>query len=190
MLLGAFALQLGAQSGAPTQTIQLRPISTKIFYEHLVSNDISLGATVKLFPVFVNFQGDDGDGGIKFTNYSIAPEARFYLGKKEGLEGFYIAPYFKVGATVLKTTTTSDDGLREKARFKGHTLGAGFVFGWQWITDSGFTIGTGLGWGYNDFSFDDARVTYSDGTTEVENVDDLTLQFGLPVFRFSLGYAF
>ncbi len=184
------ALSLGV--AAQTNSLQIRPFATKISYERMVTPNISVGVSGKFFPSFLNIESDNNKGSFRFNNFSLAPEVRFYLSKKnEGRpEGFYLAPFLKMGLVRVKTTTRSSSDLEEKAKFKGSSFSSGFVFGWQWITDKRFTIGTGLGWAYNRFNFRDLKVTYSDGTTETESFDNARLGYGLPVFRFSLGYAF
>jgi|GEM_PF-6384438 len=191
LILSIFlAITIGAS--AQKNSLQIRPFTTKISFEHMVTPNISVGATGKIFPVFLNLESDNDKGSFRYNNFSVAPEVRFYLSKKNENrpEGFYLAPFIKMGLVRVKTTTRSNSDLEEKAKFKGSSFSSGFVFGWQWITHKKFTIGTSLGWAYTRFNLGDLKVTYSDGTTETETFDNARLEYGLPVFRFSLGYAF
>ena len=103
-----------------------------------ISPNVSLPFKQTLMDAF----GDNADAksaieSTKFTKFTITPEYRFYLGKKEAPGGFYIAPFARY--TNMKLTqaykfTDSDDSKHTAnvtGKFNG--VGAGVVFGAQWL---------------------------------------------------------
>ena len=186
LLISAFTATANAQKN----NIKFHPISGKLAYERMFTEKLSGQVAIGILPIFLNV--NDGEDRFGFVNYVISPELRFYFGKDREMKpaGFYIAPYLRGGITEVKATVTSETDLTERVRFRGNTIGGGALLGWQWVTDSGFNIGTALGWGFSRFNFDDITVNYSDGTQEKEEFRGLNFAYGLPQFRFSLGYAF
>ncbi|MCO6489530.1 MAG: DUF3575 domain-containing protein [Phaeodactylibacter sp.] len=171
--------------------IKVKPLSFEFGYERVLNNFMSLQATARFLPIGIKGENSDGDAGLGFNNYRIMPEARFYLASRKGIpQGFFLAPYLKAGLTTIKAETRSATDQAANVKFRGSSLGAGFTLGWQWVAQSGFSIDTQFGWGYNRNRFNDVEVTYSDGTREVEKapIDNLTTM--LPRFSFSIGYAF
>lgn len=183
-------LSVVTNSFAQKNAIKVHPLSGKIAYERLFTPNVSGQIAVKVLPISIPI--NDGDGKIGIKDYSISPEVRFYLGKdrEEKLAGFYIAPYLKGGLTEVQANVRSDSDLTEKAKFTGSTIGGGATIGWQWTLNSGFNIGTALGFGLSRFSFNDVEVEYADGNVEREELSGINLGGAWPQFRFSIGYAF
>ncbi len=85
----------------------------------------------------------DAKGGI-----STSVEYRFYLSKKKGLQGFYVAPYLRY----FNQKMLFDDeleGYTFSVDTKLSTIGMGGQLGYQWIFNEIFTLdlfffGTGL----------------------------------------------
>ncbi|MFT4760384.1 MAG: hypothetical protein ACI9XO_002746 [Paraglaciecola sp.] len=176
---------------AQNNVLRVHPISGGIGYERLLAPNVSGSLTLKILPFGISFK--DGDGNkISWKNYAISPEVRFYIkeDREKALAGFYLAPYLKAGLTTIEATVTSDNDLKQAARFNGHTFGIGATAGWQWVTPSGFSIGTAVGYGLSSFGLGDVEVTYSDGSTEKESFKNIGLGMGWPQLRFSLGYTF
>jgi hypothetical protein len=95
-----------------------------IFYERKI-NDFTSG---QLGVAYLNYKFGDA----KFSGLILTPEARFYV-KKNAIDGFYVGPYLRYQNFKLEDTET-----QEEASY--NNFGGGFVFGRQWITDSGFTM--------------------------------------------------
>ncbi len=174
---------------APKQVLKFKPFSFEFAYERAINNSISLQLAGRFLPIKISANDGDGESSFSFNSYQLTPEARFYLAKRETLEGFFIAPHFKYGFLRTKSDVTSDNDLRGEATFKGTTVGAGLTLGWQWIMGKGFSIDTQFGWGYSHRTFKDAEVVYEDGSREIETAP-LELTLMLPRIGFSLGYAF
>lgn len=76
-------------------------------YERLLTDRISVGATVNMRPkkgipfgstvknIVDDEELNDLIDNFKSSNFSITPEARFYTSKRGPFRGFYIAPYVK-----------------------------------------------------------------------------------------------
>jgi hypothetical protein len=85
----------------------------------------------------------EANGGI-----TASLEYRFYLSKKTGLKGFYVAPYLRY----LSQNMVFEDVIEDFEFFvktKNHSLGFGGQLGYQWVIDEIFTIdffffGTGI----------------------------------------------
>ncbi|MCB0566559.1 MAG: DUF3575 domain-containing protein [Phaeodactylibacter sp.] len=171
--------------------IKVKPLTFEFGYERVLNDFLSVQATGRFLPIGIRGENGNGDAGLSLNNYRIMPEVRFYVaGRKGAPQGFFLAPYLKAGLTTIKAETTSATDQTANVKFRGSSLGAGFTLGWQWVAQSGFSLDTQFGWGYNRNHFNDVTVTYSDGTREVEQapIDNLTTM--LPRFSFSIGYAF
>lgn len=74
---------------------------------------------------------------MKFSNYAITPEVRFYLGKKGYGRGFYIAPYYRFAEyKLLKNTISFDEdgenySVDVEGKVRAHT--GGLLLGAQWM---------------------------------------------------------
>lgn len=195
MVMGLLIMGLSTKSYAQERSygqqnvIKVKPLSFELGYERALNHFISVQASARVLPFRIGFDNDETT--LSYNNYRIMPEVRFYLASREGApEGFFLAPYAKAGITTVKAQTESESDLTARVKFRGNSLGAGATVGWQWITDSGFSIDTQFGWGINRLKFKDVAVTYEDGTTEVEKAPIGSFYTMLPRFSFSLGYAF
>ncbi|WP_018615272.1 DUF3575 domain-containing protein [Segetibacter koreensis] len=80
----------------------------------------------------------------QLSNFSITPEVRFYLGKKQAPTGFYIAPfgrYNQLRFDQIYTFTPSDNTLHT-ANVKGtlNNIGGGILIGSQWNLSKSMTL--------------------------------------------------
>lgn len=108
-----------------------------------------------------DFEMMEVSGGL-----STSLEYRFYLGKKEGLRGFYIAPYvryFNQSMVFEDEIVISEQGYEQAFDFtvdgELNTFGTGIQLGYQWIFNDVFTLdlfflGSGI-------DFHKAEATYS-----------------------------
>lgn len=141
-----------------------------IFYERELSDMTS----AQLGLGYMNFKLGD----TKFTGLILTPEVRFYL-KKNAIDGFYTAPYFRYQRYSMEVTA-----FDETSKGTLTSLGGGLVFGRQWITDSGFTMDLFFGGHYGSSSIK----TETDGT---EDSFDKNFFEGFKMrIGFSLGFAF
>jgi len=137
-----------------------------IFYERKLSDLTS----AQLGVAYMGFKLSD----TKFTGLILTPEFRIYA-KKNAIDGFYIAPYFRYQQfTVSNTSTTSKGSLT--------SLGGGLLFGRQWITNSGFTMDLFFGGHYGS-----ASVKVDSGT---DSFNSNFFNGFKPRVGFALGFAF
>jgi len=79
---------------------------------------------------------DDIVDKMKFTNYALTPELRFYLGRKGYGRGFYIGPYYRFAQYKIPGNTLSFDESGEQytidisGKVTAHT--GGLLMGAQW----------------------------------------------------------
>ncbi len=144
-------------------------------YEHQVRNKRSLALSVRYRPVkevpfkkWVEDVVDDTSIRVdlaKIGNIGITGEYRFYLGKKGGMQGFYIAPmlsynYYKGDVPVNYYDYVNNTTIDKVATFKGSTnaVTAGLQVGAQWKLGEHFYFdwwiaGPNVGYTKGDFSF-------------------------------------
>jgi hypothetical protein len=135
-----------------------------IFYEHKISDMTSAQMGV----AYLGYKFSE----TKISGLVLTPEFRIYP-KKNAIDGMYIAPYLR-----YQNFSVSD------ASSKGtlSTIGGGFLFGRQWITNSGFTMDLFFGGHYGS-----AKVKVESGT---DSFDLGSLSgFGIRA-GFALGFAF
>lgn len=119
-------------------------------YEKPIASNITLNGTLSWRPkisfpfksVMENFIDDDSSilNDAKLGSFSITPEVRFYLSKKEAFKGFYIAPYMKYSNYSIRLDVpieefhnqglSSVETLPVSGALNGFT--AGFSVGSQW----------------------------------------------------------
>ena len=188
-----FAQQQGEQQVPLQNILKFKPLSFEFGYERALGSQFSVQLATRILPFKISVDATDasGNGSLSLNEYQFTPELRFYVFKKMGpLEGFFIAPHFKYGFMRLKGVAESNNDLRETVVFKGQKWGGGLTFGWQWVNYKGFSIDTQLGFGYTNRTYDDAEITYSDGTTEIERSGLENIAITAPRVGFSIGYAF
>jgi len=114
-------------------------------------------------------------GETKFSGLILTPELRIYA-KKNAIDGFYLAPYFRYQQFTLENTLADSKGTLT-------TVGGGLVFGRQWITNSGFTMDLFFGGHYGN-----ADLKVNHGT---DSFDKTNLFGGFRTrIGFSIGFAF
>jgi hypothetical protein len=137
VLMGIFSwpFQSFAQSDYDRNVLklQLTPLifnSYGVQFEKMVNERISIAVSSSYMPSFSNFlknqvetyyddpQSLDDLQSLDFKRFSFTPEVRFYLGKKEGPRGFYIAPYLNYSSYQLSldnfTVTLDSEGVPEE----------------------------------------------------------------------------
>lgn len=148
-------------------TLSLLLGTGSIFYDRKISDMTS----AQLGVGYLNYKFTD----TRFTGLILTPEFRIYP-KKNAIDGFYIAPYFRYQEYTLENKTAGAKGSLT-------SFGGGLLFGRQWIMKSGFTMDLFFGGHYGSAS---AKAT--SGSTDSFNTD---LFSGIrPRIGFSLGFAF
>ncbi len=101
----------------------------------------------------------------RIGNFGITPEYRFYLGKKGGLQGFYVGPFvsynnYKGDVPINYNDYVNNASVEKTAVFKGsvNTFTAGFQLGAQWklsdnISLDWWILGPNYGVSKGDFDF-------------------------------------
>jgi hypothetical protein len=90
-----------------------------------------------------------GIGDTKISGFAFTPEYRRYLSDgKQGMEGFYVAPFVRYQQLAL-STDMSDGGDAMTAKATLSTLGGGVVVGHQWLFQRRITLDTFFGPSYN-----------------------------------------
>ena len=132
-------------------------------FEKKTSNRTSckIGIASLLYNTFVPLRTDTGH----ITTFFISSDFRVYLGWKKANRGFYIAPNINRRYTSLKR-----QGHLKEAHI---TLGAGLLFGNQWIANS-FVYDLNIG-----------VIVYEELMKDQPNPSSI-----LPHLAFSIGYAF
>ena len=153
--------------GAQQNSIKLNPIGI-IGGSALGSYEMALGKTTSLSigMNYLNYKVDGDD----YKSIGGEIQYRFYF--KELLKGLYLAPV--VSFSDGKHTTASKDKIKFTA------LGAGGVFGYQWIWESGFTLDVNVGMDYRNFNYKGAK----DLSMDLES-DMISAIFGI-----GIGYSF
>lgn len=149
-------------------TLSLLLGTGSLFYEREISDvfapQMGLG--------YMNFKL----GNTKFTGLILTPEFRYYP-KNNAIDGFYLAPYLRYQKFTVENNEASTPS---KGTLSG--MGGGFVFGRQWITDSGFTMDLFFGGHYGD-----SKVSLESGTDNFDS--DFFKGFKMRM-GFALGFAF
>lgn len=124
--------------------VKLNPLSLvfatgNFSYERAVSENQSAQLGI--------FYSGVGISGIKYSGLGITPEYRFYVaGRKEALNGVYVAPFLRYQNFSLKDKDTDD-----KASYS--SIGGGALLGWQKMWESGFVLDLFVGPSYNSGKF-------------------------------------
>jgi hypothetical protein len=147
-------------------TLSLIVGTGSIFYERKLSDAMS----AQLGTAYLSYGREDS----KFTGLILTPEVRFYP-KKNAIDGFYLAPYFR-----YLNFSISNTELDAKASYTNY--GGGLAFGRQWITKSGFTMDLFFGGHYGSGS-----ISAESGGEEYNTklFEGFRTRFG-----FAIGFAF
>jgi len=136
-----------------------------IFYERKINESSS----AQLGAAYLSYKIND----TRFTGLILTPEYRFYV-KKNAIDGFYVAPYFRYQRYSLEAKDNS------KATYSA--IGGGAILGRQWIFSSGFTLDFFFGENYSKGSLDLTSGTDSFNTNSLEGFR--------PRIGLALGFAF
>jgi hypothetical protein len=124
-------------------------------YERAVSQNSSLNIKVGYFDLFMSPFISENTITPKAYNlleanggYTASVEYRFYLSKKRGIQGFYVAPYLRY----ISQDMVFDDEIESyifTVGTKANIMGIGGQLGYQWIFNDWFTVdlfffGTGI----------------------------------------------
>lgn len=168
LALVAATVAANAQSDIKNNAIKLNPLSLALMTGN-VSYERAVGANQSI-QVGVFYSGVSLSG-LKYSGLGVTPEYRIYFaGKKEALNGVYVAPYARYQNFSLKEKETED-----KATFS--SIGGGAVIGWQKMWPSGFTLDLFAGPGYNS-----GKVK-----TDSNSEDEFDIKAGISGFGFRTG---
>jgi Protein of unknown function (DUF3575) len=137
-----------------------------IFYERKLAD----GTSAQLGAAYMSYKFSD----TRFSGLILTPEVRIYP-KKNAIDGFYLAPYFRYQNFTVKNTTDDSKGSLT-------SLGGGVIVGRQWITNSGFTMDLFFGGHYGSSS---VKVNSGTDTFDTGNFSGFKPRMG-----FALGFAF
>ena len=126
-----------AQKAEPVNILKvniLSPLARTFsgFYERKIAPSASL-------QVGFSYTGARLDD-VQLRGWSVVPEFRYYAGKKEALEGFYVAPFMRIG-----NFEVSDDFAKADLT----SIGGGLLVGNQWIFSKGLTLDLFIGPSYS-----------------------------------------
>ena len=102
-----------------------------------VEKKISQASTVQLGFFYTGFSGSD----VTLRGYGLTPEFRYYVGKKEAMNGFYLGPFLRYQQFKLNDKQDNAGKLS--------TYGGGFLIGNQWIFSRKVTLDAFIGPSYN-----------------------------------------
>ena len=168
LALVAATVAVHAQSDVRSNAIKLNPLSLALLtgnvsYERAVSENQSFQLGV--------FYSGLSISDLKYSGVGVTPEYRFYIaGKKEALNGVYVAPYARYQSFTFKEKVSED-----KATLS--SIGGGAIIGWQKMWPSGFTLDLFAGPGYNA-----GNMKYDD-----ESQNEFDIKGGISGFGFRTG---
>lgn len=126
-------------------------------YERVIAPKTSVALGVSLMPktglpfagALRDQFGDNTDAAraideTRLSNFSVTPEVRFYLGKKQAPAGFYLAPFLRYNRLTFDQmyTFTPNDNQLHTANIKGriNNVGGGLLLGAQWHLSNALTL--------------------------------------------------
>lgn len=123
-----------------SHTIQLERV---VGPKHSFAVSVGFGAKASLpfKDILLDQFGSDPDASdiiesVMFNRFSITPEFRFYLGRKQAPTGFYLAPFLRYTRmdSEQSYSFTDSDNTRHNIDFKGTLtgIGGGLMMGSQW----------------------------------------------------------
>lgn len=194
--LGLFAATaLKAQEKSNLVKLNLLPLTAgnvALEYERALQDRISLSGTLSLRPksglpfrsLWESAVDDEYDilGGAKLGAFSFTPEVRFYLGDKEALRGFYVAPFVKYSNYTLSTVLSVDQSNYQKEVAISGALNAftaGVAIGSQWRLGEDIYLDwriIGPSYGFNKGTFEGRTPLNADEQREVQKqLDDFDI---------------
>lgn len=175
LALVATTVAVNAQSSVRNNAIKLNPLSLALLtgnvsYERAISANQSIQVGVFYSGLTIS--------DLKYSGLGITPEYRFYFaGKKEALNGVYVAPYARYQSFTFKDKVSEDQANLS-------SFGGGAIIGWQKMWPSGFTLDLFAGPGYNA-----GNIKYDD-----ETQNEFDIKGGIDGFGFrtglTLGFGF
>lgn len=107
------------------------------FYERALSD----GASAQLGFFYTGYSVED----TKFSGWGLTPEFRLYPGKKEDIEGFYIAPFGRYTSFSLQTPALDENNQEFDAKATLSTIGGGLLIGGQFLIGDYVTLDLYIG---------------------------------------------
>ncbi|MFK7899839.1 MAG: DUF3575 domain-containing protein [Cyclobacteriaceae bacterium] len=165
-----------------SNVVKINPLSLvfstiNLSYERLISNNVSL----QLQGIYFGAKISD----TKLVGLGISPAVRFYLSDEESaLSGLYVSPFLRYGKYTYDTDITTSS-TSQSTEVDYTTIGGGFDFGYQVVTDSGFIFEAFLGARYANGKTD----IRTDGVNE-DDINSVDFDGILPRFGLKLGYSF
>lgn len=173
----------------PTGIIKTNPLGAFIgqyqfAYEHTLSNHFS----VQLSLGYIDGGSESGSSSFDDKSYSYSvessgfiaiPEVRYYF-KESAPKGWYIAALarYRHKKKDLKDNSNGTDGIdQDLSRTKTiKAIGGGGVVGYQWITNSGFTIDLFSGLTFKDrsttYDYDNNALNAADADPNYDTIGD------------------
>ncbi|QQT45641.1 Protein of uncharacterised function (DUF3575) [Sphingobacterium multivorum] len=177
---------LKAQEKSNLIKLNLWPLSVgniALEYERSLNEHLSINGTISYRPktnlpfksLWESVFDDDNNilGEAKLGAFSITPEVRFYLGNKEVLKGFYIAPFVKYANYSVHTKITVDESNYHREVPLSGSLDAftgGVAVGNQWKLGQNIYLDwriVGPGYGFNNGKFEGKTPLNADEQREV-----------------------
>lgn len=123
-------------------------------YERQVSHKVTAALSYGMIPLsslpyksYIKkqvFIPDADIGDYRLGTYIFTPEVRYYFGKKGAFQGFYLAPYARIGIYKIKgpVVYSNNAGAKENAEFAGKlkTITGGIMAGSSWQLSDRFYL--------------------------------------------------
>lgn len=197
LLTGALSLSaVYSQEKTNLVKLNLFPLTAgnlSIEYERPIAKRITVNGTLSWRPqASLPYKSiwesivEDEEGVLetaKLGAFSMTPEVRFYLGKKDVFKGFYIAPFIKYSHYNTKLNVSYDDefGVEKNLPIEGglNALTGGFSVGNQWHLSKNLSLDwriIGPNYGFSNGKFESKTNLNSIEQQEIrEQLGDLDL---------------
>lgn len=197
LFFGIFAISgLKAQEKPNLIKLNLLPLAVgnvAIEYERPIQERISLNGTLSWWPtsglplksLWDSAIEDEYNilGNARLGAFSLAPEVRFYLGRKGAPRGFYLAPFLKYSNYRLSTTITVDQPEYQRSVTLSGALNAftvGAAIGSQWRLSEAIYLDwriIGPNYGFNNGQFDGKTPLNANEQKEIQKqLDDFDIE--------------
>ncbi len=145
LLLPMFVISLAFNSKAQTQTLKTSPISFAVgYYNACFEKAVAERSTIEVSGgYFSKALGIDVSAGSFTLGYK-----KYFSNRTEGIEGFYYMP--NLGLSFGSVNELSS-GVTVTGNSSYKNFNAGVLFGYQLISNSGFTLDSGLGLSYTNY---------------------------------------
>lgn len=161
--------------------VSLIGLDPHIAFERVLTDKTSVNVTVAFIGFkddipFTDIEGEEvnTDVATKISIFTVTPEYRIYLSKRDIPRGFYVGPYLRYARYNMdfstSVATTNDNGEPETVSVLVdggmNTLGLGAQLGVQWVIADVVTID----WSFFGIGFNRYSINLT-GTTDASNAD-------------------